>query len=574
MARPAPPYPRVERAASPTAQLLEQLVEANPDAMIVVDADGLVVLANRQVETLFGYLREELLGRPVEQLVPEARRGVHQAARSRYAKAPTHRPMGAGLELRARRRDGSEFPVEVSLAPLQVEDRRSTAAVIRDASERQAARAELEWRALHDPMTGLANRALLMEELRTAIARSSRTGKRVAVFFLDLDRLKWVNDSLGHEAGDRLLMAVAQRLAEAVRPQDTVARIGGDEFVAIVEDVEDPEVLAGRVLRTIGQRLDLAGREVIPEVSIGIAMAQAGNADPSVLLRDADTAMYRAKRRGRGRFEVFQHAWRQAAAPDLDLLVALQRDLDDDAVDVHYQPVVQLATGTTRGVEALVRWRGPGGLVDAQRVLGLAEQGRLVLCLDEAVITRACRELAQLSPAGPLQLGVNVSARHLATGDLPAVIGPALAASGLSPDRLWLELTESERLVESGALAALEDLAGMGVGIAIDDFGSGLSTLAGLRDLPATLLKVDRGFLAGVPHDPRSTDLLAALVELGHALGLDVLAEGVETPEQAASLVQMGCELGQGFLWAPALPVGALQSWLAASTDPVLEDHP
>lgn len=551
------------QVATSTTRLLAELVDSNPDAMVVVDELGLIVLANKRVEALFGHAPDDLLGQPVELLIPERQRPAHRSARAGYAKAPTQRPMGAGAELRARRRDGSEFPVEVSLAPLHVNDRTAIAAVIRDVSERHAAQANLEWLALHDGMTGLANRPLLLDRLKTTIARGVRAARPAAVFFLDIDRLKWVNDSLGHDAGDALLLAVAQRLSRTVRPHDTVGRVGGDEFVAVVEDVEDARALAERMLAAIGEPLTLLGREIRPQVSLGIVILDRVGAEPAAVLRDADTAMYRAKRRGRGRYELFQDHWRDEDIADFDLLIALEKAVVDEDVDVHYQPVLHAVTGHVWGVEALVRWTGPNGPMSAQRVVGLAEQSKLILELDELVMMRACRQIAEIRPDGPLRVGVNVSARHLSTGDLPGLVKRSLALSGLAPDRLWLELTESERLTEGDGLAILREIAATGVVIAIDDFGTGFSSLSRLRDLPVSLLKIDKSFVAHTGDDDRGPALLAAMVGVGHALGLTVLAEGIETPEQATTLQLLGSELGQGFHWSAALSIADLDTWLA-----------
>ena len=544
-------------------QLLDELVESAPDAMVVVDASGCILLANRQTETIFGYPRHQLVGQQIELLVPERLRSAHTHDRTGYTDAPALRPMGVGRTLHARRRDGTELPVEISLAPLHLQRGVAVAAVIRDVSDRIQMQQQLERLALHGQLTGLANRGLVMEQLHRALARRHRTG-RTAVAFADLDRLKWVNDTLGHDAGDRLIVAVAQRLQQVLRPSDTVGRFGGDEFVAVIEDVAGPaELLAlgDRVLAAVRAPLALGDRELLPTISLGLALA-GDNAEADALVHDADAAMYRAKRRGRDRFEIYEPSGAQEAQADLDLHADLTRAVRDGALQVSYQPVLDLRTGAVWGAEALVRWAPPQhGDVDAPRLIALAERTSLILDLDAVVLHRACRDLAQLPEQQVPRVGVNVSARHLVVGDLPGLVRRALADSRLAPHRLWLELTEGEQLAHAAVAPVLEEVQQLGVRLAIDDFGTGFSSLARLRDLPVRMLKVDQALVAPVAGDYRSEALIAAVVGLGHALGQDVVVEGVETPEQLAVLRRLGCDLGQGYHWSRPLPLAELSRW-------------
>jgi diguanylate cyclase (GGDEF)-like protein/PAS domain S-box-containing protein len=545
------------------ARLLDELVESAPDAMVVVDDGGRILLANRQTESLFGYPREELTGRPIELLVPDRLRSTHRQDRADYTDSPVLRPMGLGRTLHARRRDGSEFPVEISLAPLHLADGLAVAAAVRDVSDRIQIQQELERLALHDQLTGLANRGLVMEQLQRALARRARTG-RLAVAFVDLDRLKWVNDTLGHEAGDRLIVCLAQRLRQVLRPADTLGRFGGDEFVAVVEDLAGPDelvALAQRMLTAVRAPLLLSGRELRPTVSLGLALAEEGM-DADTLIHDADAAMYRAKHRGRDRFEVYEPSGDEQTQADLDLHADLSRAVHGDRLPVHYQPVLDLRDDTLWGAEALVRWTSPQhGPVDALRVITLAERTSLVLELDACVLRRACRDLARFPEELVPRVGVNISARHLTFGDLPQLVRTALAASRLAPHRLWLELTESEQLTHDEVLPVLAELERLGVTLALDDFGTGFSSLSRLRDLPVRVLKVDRAFSTSIASDYRSEALVAAVVGLGHALGQDVVVEGVETAEQLAALHRLGCDLGQGYHWARAMPADELREW-------------
>ena len=550
---------------TPSARLLAELVESAPDAMVVADAEGRILLANKQTEALFGYPRPELIGNRIEILVPERDRGVHERHRTEYTHHPLLRPMGSGRTLYAQRKDGTEFAIEISLAPLNLDDSTAVAAVVRDVSARVSAQEELERLALHDHLTGLANRALVMERLERSLSRRRRGTGRTAVVFIDVDRLKWVNDSLGHDAGDVLIKAVAERLRDTLRPSDTVGRFGGDEFVAVVDDVGglgDVLTLAHRLLAAVRRPVHLGGTEIRPSISLGIAVTEENHPDPQALVHQADAAMYQAKRNGRDRFEIYERRLESGPDADLDLHAELSRAVRTGGLDVLYQPVIDLRTGRTWGVESLVRWTRDGHAdVAAEHLVSLAEQSSLILELDRLVLTRACAEMARLGPERIPRVGVNVSARHLSAGDLPAMVTEALAAGGLPPSALWIELTESEQLAHEESRAALEELIDLGVMVAIDDFGTGFSSLSRLRDLPVRLLKVDRGFIAGVESDFRRQALVAAVVTLAHGLGQHILAEGVETPEQVAVLQRLGCDLGQGFHWTEALHPDDLKAW-------------
>lgn len=544
-------------------QLLDELVESAPDAMVVVDGAGRILLANRQTEALFGYAREQLTGQPIELLVPERCRDVHTHDRRDYIDSPVLRPMGLGRALHARRYDGTEFPVEISLAPLHLADGIAVAAVVRDVTDRIQVQQELERLALHDQLTGLANRGLVMEQLQRSLARRGRSG-RVAVAFVDLDRLKWVNDTLGHEAGDRLILCVAERLRQVLRPSDTLGRFGGDEFVAVVEDIggqDELVALAQRMLAAVRAPMLLAGRELRPTVSLGLALAEEG-LTVDALIHDADAAMYRAKRRGRDRFEIYEASGDEEAQADLDLHADLSRAVQAGELHVHYQPVLDLRSDQVWGVEALVRWAPPEhGSVDTEQLIALAERTSLILELDALVLHSACRDLTRLPERLVPRVGVNISARHLTFGDLPKLVRSALATSRLAPHRLWVELTESEQLTHAEVLPVLEEVQRLGVTLAIDDFGTGFSSLSRLRDLPVRVLKVDRSFSASITGDYRAEALVAAVVGLGHALGQDVVVEGVETAEQLAVLRRLGCDLGQGYHWARPMPLAELRSW-------------
>ena len=428
--------------------------------------------------------------------------------------------------------------------------------------------AELAHQALHDPLTGLANRTLLRDHLQGALARASRRPGTLAVLFLDLDRFKLVNDSLGHDAGDQLLREVAARLQALVRAGDTVARLGGDEFVVLTEDLVDldePVRLARRIKEAFTAPVAIGASEVFTSASIGIAVAD-HDSDADGLLRDADAAMYLAKARGRDRYERFDEGLRTEATQKLQMENTLRRSMEVDGLRVHYQPEVDLATGRVVGMEALARWEHPVlGLLDAGAFIELAEETGLIVDLGTWVLHEACRQAGRwrAERAEPFAVRVNLSARQLVQPDLVDVVVEALHASALPASSLCLEITETALMDDPVlALAVLDQLHALGVHLAIDDFGTGYSSLAYLKRFPVDVLKVDRSFVDGLGDDAEDTAIVTAVVSMSRALGLQVVAEGVETERQLDELRRLGCDRAQGFLFSPARP--ADEFWAVA----------
>jgi diguanylate cyclase (GGDEF)-like protein/PAS domain S-box-containing protein len=426
--------------------------------------------------------------------------------------------------------------------------------------------AELAHQALHDPLTGLANRTLLRDHLEGALARTRRRPATLAVLFLDLDRFKLVNDSLGHDAGDHLLVEVAARLSHLVRDGDTVARLGGDEFVILVEDLHSPDEpvhLATRIREAFHRPVTIGGNEVFTSASIGIAVARRGS-DADGLLRDADAAMYLAKARGRDRYELFDEGLRSEATEKLQMENTLRRSLEMGGLHVHYQPEVDLATGRAVGMEALARWEHPTlGLLDAGVFIGLAEETGLIVDVGTWVLHEACQRAGTWRHERadhPMTMRVNLSARQLVQPDLVEVVVGALERASLPPSSLCLEITETALMDDPDlALKVLSDLHALGVHLAIDDFGTGYSSLAYLKRFPVDVLKIDRSFVDGLGVEPEDTAIVTAIISLARALGLTVVAEGVETPRQLDELRRLDCDHAQGFLFSRA--VASAQFW-------------
>ena len=419
--------------------------------------------------------------------------------------------------------------------------------------------------AFHDPLTALPNRGLFMDRLAHALARTERRPQHVAVLFLDIDRFKVINDSLGHHVGDQVLQELARRLAECVRPEDTVARLGGDEFAILLEDLDDVEgatAVAERVARGLEAPFVSEGRDIVVTMSVGVALNTRRPIAPEELLRDADMAMYRAKSKGRNRYEVFDADMADMAAPAihrLDLELDLRSAVARDEFRLHYQPVVHLETGRVAEFEALVRWQHKDrGLLSPEAFISLTEETGLIIPIGQWVLTEACRQARfwqeQCPSDPPLTISVNLSARQLQDPNLVALVSRVLADSGLDPRSLKLEITESVVMQDAPAtLATLHTLRDLGIRLAIDDFGTGYSSLGYLKRFPIDTLKIDRSFVEGITSDPEDTAIVQAVISVAKSLGLSVTAEGIETEEQLLRLRELGCDRGQGFYFGHPL---------------------
>jgi diguanylate cyclase (GGDEF)-like protein len=426
-----------------------------------------------------------------------------------------------------------------------------------NAIERRHEEEEAVHRALHDPLTGLPNRALFEDRLGRALAEQERRGSSVAVIFLDIDHFKLVNDSLGHQAGDELLKAVAPRLKQALRPGDTVARFGGDEFGILLEDIaeeSDATQVAERIAAALARPFVVWEREHFVTASMGIAVGGAGQL-PEAMVRDSDAAMYRAKERGRTRYEIFDEAMRVRIAHRLKIENELRSAIEGSELRVHYQPVVSLTSGRIVGAEALVRWQHPvHGLLNPEDFVPVAEESGLIGPIGRWVLETACHEAAAWHAANldrpPVEISVNMSVRQLGDRELVGIVSRALSATGLDPAALSLELTEGALIEEAAsAVETLTELKELGVRLALDDFGTGYSSLRSLRRLPFDAIKLDRSFVERLPDDMADCAMVSAVVSLAQTMKLSVIAEGVETRDQLAVVQKLGCHRAQGFLF-------------------------
>jgi diguanylate cyclase (GGDEF)-like protein/PAS domain S-box-containing protein len=530
------------------------LLESSSDAVFSITDDSRVWFLNGAAEDLFGEGAE--VGEPTVQglFTSEAFRRFeteilpHLADQDSWTGELTMR--GAG---------GRPIYVEVAFRA-ERDPRgqlRELACVGRDMTDRRKVEAAWAHRALHDPLTGLPNRALLLDHLEKALARSSRDGTHVALLFFDVDRFKAVNDTRGHDVGDELLCQIADRIRTVLRPSDLVARLGGDEFVVLFDGVEsDAHALAvgHRVTEVIeAEPMPLPSGHLSITISAGVALSHAGT-PPTRLMREADAAMYRAKELGRARLELYDDDLRRRVAERVTLADDLGKAMAQNAIVLHYQPFVSLRTGVVTGMEALARWDHPSrGPLPPSEFIPLAEQTGLIDQLGPVLLRQACAH-AQSWASEVVQtprLHVNISGRQLADVQLPTVVRSVLEETGLQPARLCLEIAESDLMGDTElTVAALQRLKEIGIALAIDDFGTGVSSLPHLRRFPVDLLKVDRSFIDGLGPDPEDSAVAAAIVSLAHTIDLEAVAEGVETVEQLSELQALGCDAAQGYLFA------------------------
>jgi diguanylate cyclase (GGDEF)-like protein/PAS domain S-box-containing protein len=530
--------------------------------MVFMAADGTLTECNRATVELFGYSREDLFRMKLQDLFAD------EAERDRIMVDLDGFGSVSDFAARIRNKNGSVLECAVSASARRGADGAVIGyqAILEDRTERNRAEKQLIHGAFHDVLTGLPNRALFMDRLERVIVQSKRRPTyRFALLFVDLDRFKLVNDTLGHMAGDELLIAVARRLERCLRAEDTVARFGGDEFAILLDsihEVRDATRIAERINFELALPFRVGRREVASSASIGIALSATGYDKSEDVLRDADAAMYRAKAGGRARYEVFDTDMHARAVGQLQLEKDLRKAVEDQEFEVFYQPIVSLESGNITGVEALLRWRHPSrGLLLPDEFISVAEQTGLIVPIGWFVMREACHQMRvwqedPTPPSSALTLGINLSARQFHQPDLAPRIDEILRETGLDPARLRLELTEHVVMGDPDLAAAmLGDLQLRGVRITLDDFGTGHSSLQHLHRLPISTLKIDRSFISGLADTNRG--VVQTIVALGESLSLEAVAEGVETLEQLETLRTLGARFAQGFLFAEPLDARA-----------------
>lgn len=545
------------------------LVQSSTDLVVILDDQGQCCYVSPSVTRLAGREAAELTGSGFLSQ-------VHPDDTARLLSLPSSTPIEQASLLFRVRAGVSWRDLEATVTDLR-QDRHVQGIVLnsRDVTDRIAIEEQLNHQAFHDSLTGLANRALFRDRLEHALARQARGELTVAVLITDLDDFKQVNDTLGHDLGDQLLTTVAGRLSTIMRSGDTIARIGGDEFAIILEDTDEglARAVAQRIVTETALPIALAGRDLVVGASVGIALATQPGASGADLVRHADVAMYAAKHAGRNRFEMFHPDLARQSGELLGLQHEIHAGLLNGEFVMYYQPEIDLAGGDVLGVEALMRWMSPTrGLVGPMAFIPAAESTSAIIALGEFALFSACAQTARWQEAGLLPdaftTWVNLSAVQLTRGGIRRTVEAALAAAALSPHRLGVELTETSLVADEAGIEhachELEELHQVGVQIAIDDFGTGFSSLSHLRRFPVDALKLDQSFVSGIEHRGKNAVIAANIVNLAHALGIVAIAEGIETAGQLTELERLGCDMGQGFLFACPAPPDEVTAWLAS----------
>jgi diguanylate cyclase (GGDEF)-like protein/PAS domain S-box-containing protein len=553
------------------------VIQSASDAILLANQEGKITLWNKAAETIFGYRAEEIVGFPVTSVMGAKYAQKAFSVGLQYTLETVLAPFdGKTIESLGRRKDGSEFPLELSGSVWKTSEGTYYTAILRDITERRRAEDRLVHEATHDSLTGLPNRAhfttILENVIETAKADENH---KFAVLFLDLDRFKVINDGLGHVVGDRLLIAIAERLQACVRPGDAVSRFGGDEFTILLNDVKHTEAvaeIAERILDKLSDAFQIDNFEVFTSASIGIIMSDVAYDNPESFLRDADTAMYRAKETGKARFEIFNKAMHVRNMYLLRMENDMRKAIERRDFRVFYQPIVNLVTGTTNEFEALVRWDHPeAGFISPNDFIPVAEETGLIIPIGEWVLEESVRQIShwqQLFPKKQLSVSVNLSAKQLMHPNLIKQVKEIIATRAFNPDCLKLEVTESMVMDNAEmALEVLSELCALGVRLSTDDFGTGYSSLSYLHHFPFERLKIDRSFIGKMDSDAKSEEIVRTILTLAENLHLEVVAEGIETNTQFLRLREFGCYLAQGYLFSKPVPAAKAEKILFHGLD-------
>jgi len=560
------------KLAEEKLRLSANVLEHIADGVMVLDVHGRIVATNPAFSHITGYAEQEALGRISS--LSSHKEGEAGTRNDPALYQELWRELGASGfwrgEIWDTRKDGEAYLEALTVSAVRDDDGATThyVCVFSDITRERESQIQLDHLAHHDALTGLPNRLLYHDRLRHAMARAERDGEQLAVVFIDLDRFKNVNDTLGHHVGDELLKQAAQSLSRCLRDSDTLARLGGDEFIVLLEDVDGMHGatrVADKLMAMFEQPFEVSGHELFVTGSVGISLYPQDGRDMHILIRNADVAMYQAKARGRNGYQFYAPSMSGDGASRLRMETLLRRAIEKHEIHLAYQPQVEIDSGRLIGVEALLRWNSPElGQVAPNQFIPLAEDTGFIGQLGQWVLQEACRQMVAWEAAGLSvpKIAVNLSVRQFERGGMAAAVAGVLQDTGLAPQRLQLEVTESVIMNTGDALQYVNDLHAIGVCLAIDDFGTGYSSLAYLKQLPVQTLKIDRSFIKDIPQDPDDEAIAIAIIQLGKSMNLSVIAEGVEREDQAAFLLRHGCNLAQGYLYGkPIAPGEILARW-------------
>lgn len=542
----------------------QSVVESAKDAIVVADFTGAIIHWNEGAEHIFGYTKQEILGSNIDTIIPNRFKDAHRSGMEKYRETKIPHVIGNTVELTGTRKDGSEFQLEMSLGTWESEKGTFFSSIIRDITERKISEEKINDLVYLDPLTGLPNRRLFNDRLDSLLKQGDQKGLTFSLFYMDLDNFKMINDRFGHTIGDLFLKSLAERLQQYTTDKDTLSRLGGDEFVLLLPGTEYSKAAdrAQEMIAALNKPFQFESEEIFTSLSIGISLFPSDGSDSETLIKNADIAMYRAKEEGKNGFQFFTDDMNQITSRKSKLATGLRRGIEKGEFFVHYQPQISLETEKIIGVEALLRWNHPVmGSISPAEFIPIAEETGSITKIGEFVLAEACRQNKAWQDAGlsPFRVAVNISARQFAQKDLTEIVSDILKTSGLPPQYLELELTETIIQNAQSAIDTMHELSSLGVHLSIDDFGTGYSSLSYLKLFPIDTLKIDQHFTKNIENDLKDAALVKTIIRMAHDLNLNVIAEGVETKEQLDFLKIQQCNQAQGYYFNRPLPPGEIE---------------
>ena len=558
---------RFEKQSIISERRFLSVIESANDAIILSDSSGTIISWNKGAETIFGYEKEEIVGKKLKTIIPKRCLQFHEKEMDLYLSTDETSVIGKTVELEAEKKDGSEIPIELSLAAWKEEDSIFFSNIIRDITERKRNEKKINQMVYLDPLTGLPNRLLLNDRLSLAMDQAAQNKHSLSIMFIDLDRFKYINDTLGHAVGDQLLIEVAKRIQSLLGKHDTLSRQGGDEFIVLLPQTNAVEVTkrAKAIVDALNQSLIVEDQELYITPSIGISMYPTDGKDIDTLIKNADTAMYQVKERGKNNFQFYTLKMNEAVSRRMMVEVGLRKALERNEFTIAYQPQIEVNSNKIIGAEALLRWNHPEwGNISPAEFIPIAEETGLILQIGEWVLKEACLQNKEWQDQGykPLRVAVNISSRQFQQSDLLDRIKNILKETRLAAHYLELELTESIIQDSKHAVGKMQQLKDMGIHLSIDDFGTGYSSLNYLKTFPIHTLKIDQSFTRNIYADPKDASLVETIITMAHNLNLKVIAEGVETEEQLQFLQQKQCNEAQGYYFSRPISAEGLSGML------------